>query len=119
MAEEWMTEDQLYCYQMLCDWLGGEHHVPDVKPCGMGVKLSVYGLSTFDGDALTRLVFLAHDRCVRVELCNGGPHRVGLKLHRRHTRVGGMWGRHPTIEEALNQHRARYQSIDDEPEGNV
>lgn len=119
MVEEWMTEDQRYCYQMLCDWLGGEHHVSAVKPCGMGLELSAYGLSPFDDDSPTRLVLHAHDHCVHVELRNGGPCRVGLRLHQRLTRVGGMWGRHPTIEEALNQHRARYQSIDDELEGNV
>jgi hypothetical protein len=110
----WMTKDQQHCYQMLCDWLGGAHHVPQVKPCGLGIKVCVFanGLSTFDFHLLTKLVFFAHDRCVRVELANGGPWRIGVKLHRRHTREGCVGERHPTMEEALQKHRQNWQTVD-------
>jgi hypothetical protein len=109
----WMSLDQLYCYKMLCDWLCGAHNVPQVKPCGLGLRVSVFasGLSTFDFDLLTRLVFLAHDRCVRVELANSGPSRIGVKLHRRHTREGCVVERHPTMEEALQKHRQSWPAI--------
>jgi hypothetical protein len=119
MAEEWMTEDQRYCYQMLCDWLGGKHNVPAVKPCGMGIKVCVHSgnLSTFDDHRLTSLVFFAHDRCVRAELCNGGPSRVGVKLHRRKNREGCVMDRHPTIEQALTQHRMGWRVVHHELEG--
>jgi hypothetical protein len=108
--EQWMTEDQRYCYEMLCDWLCGAHHVPIVKPFGTGIKVSVYScrLSTYDFDQLTRLVLLAHDRCVRVELANGGPSRTGVILHRRHAREGCISQQHPTIEKALARHRKRF-----------
>lgn len=110
MTDQWMTEDQRYCYEMLCDWLCGAHHVPTVKPFGRGIKVSVWSsrLSTFDFDQLTRLVLLAHDRCVRVELANGGPWRTGVVLHRRYAREGCIIQRHPTIEEALTLHRRRW-----------
>ena len=110
MDYKWMSEDQVYCYEMLCDWLGGSHHVPNIKPFGLGIKCSVYStyLSTFDFDRLTKLVFLAHDRCIRVEMCNGGPCRTSIALHRRHTRVGGTFDRHPTVEQALTSHREQW-----------
>jgi hypothetical protein len=105
MAEQWMTESQRYCLSLLNDWIGA-HNVPFVKPCGNGIKVSVSaGLSTFDSDNLTRLVLLAHDRCVRIELAQGGPYRIGIKLHRRYTRKGGFFDRHPTIEQAIEAHR--------------
>lgn len=104
---KWMTEDQLYCYEMVCDWLCGAHHVPTVKSFGTGIRVSVpsSSLSTFDRDRLTSLVLLAHDRCVRVELGNGGPWRTSVILHRRPAREGCINQRHPTIEEALTLHR--------------
>jgi len=110
MTYQWMTEDQCYCYEMLCDWLSGAHHVPTVKPFGSGIKVSVNScaLSTFDFDLLTTLVLLAHDRCVRAELTNGGPGRTGVVLHRRHARKGITWQRHPTMETALDLHRRRW-----------
>ena len=110
MTYQWMTEDQNYCYEMLCDWLSGAHHVPTVKSYGMGIKVSVYSgrLSTFDFDQLTTLVLLAHDRCVRVELANGGPSRTGVILHRRRAREGCTSQRHPTIETALMLHRRHW-----------
>ena len=113
----WMSLDQLYCYKMLCDWLDGAHHVPQVKPCGSGIKVCVFAnrLSTFDFHLLTKLVFFAHDRCVRVELASGGPCDIGVRLHRRHTREGWMGERHPTMEEALQKHRQNWQTFDPIP----
>ena len=113
MTSQWMTEDQRYCYEMLCDWLCGAHHVPTVSPFGRGIKVCVPSgkLSTFDFDLLTTLVLLAHDRCVRVELGNGGPYRTGVILHRRHAREGCMSQRHPTIETALLLHRLTFTAF--------
>jgi hypothetical protein len=65
------------------------------------------GLSTFDFDYLTRLVVLAHDRCVRVAIVSSAPRRLGLTLHRRAGREGAMHERHPTIEEAVERMRPR------------
>lgn len=89
----------------------GRHHIPsEVKPFGRGWKVNArFGaLSTFDFDDLTRLVFLAHDRCVRVEIVQGGPGRVGIAIWKRHCREGDFCERHPTIERALAAWRERY-----------
>ena len=83
---------------------GGKHHIPrgGVKDFGCGFSVNHYGdLSTFDFDKLTRLVFLAHDRCIRVEVSNSGPRMVKISIWKRHGREGDMWYRHPTIEQAL------------------
>jgi hypothetical protein len=80
----------------------GEHHFPGkIKPFGEGWSMSHFGsMATFDGDELTRLVLLAHSRCVRVELSNGGPNRLRIAIWGRQ-REGRMYERHPTIEQAL------------------
>jgi hypothetical protein len=90
---------------------GGKHHIPgDVKEFGRGWKVNAYGgwLSTFDFNNLTRLVMLAHDRCVRVEIMQGGPGRVGIGIWQRRTRTGDMTERHPTMEQALADWRKHY-----------
>ena len=104
-----MTPDQLECWELVCDWQFGEHHGPRyVYEWGKGIKFSMYdGLSTFDFDYLTRLVFLAHDRCIRAEIIASSPGRVGIVLHKRHTRDGGIAARHPTAEQALAAHRIK------------
>ena len=87
----------------------GRHHIPEsgVKECGFGWRVSHYGtLSTFDFDALTRLVFMAHDRCVRVEIGQSGPWRLKIMIHKRR-RVGDMQERHPTIDDALIRWRGK------------
>ena len=108
-SEQWeMSADQRFCFDLLADCFGGAHHVPhNVRKCGYGIRVSVGSgqLSTFDFDRLTRLVFLAHDRCVRVEITSSGPGRVGIALHRRHTRDGCMGQRHPTLDGAIALHR--------------
>lgn len=85
----------------------GKHHIPrgGVRPFGNGFSVNHIGdLSTFDFDKLTRLVFLAHDRCIRVEVSNSGPRMVKISIWKRQ-REGSMWQRHPTMEQALEQWR--------------
>lgn len=80
----------------------GEHHIPGkLKPAGWGWSVTYLGeLASFDFDGLTRLVFLAHDRCVRVSVSSAGPRRVCIMIHPR-AREGGMSQRHPTLEHAI------------------
>ena len=106
--KNWMTDDQWECAQMFADVVGGFHHISGtIKPHGKGIKVSdrAFGWSTFDFDRLTRLVILAHDRMIRVALAQSGPYRVGFELYKRHTRVGSMSVRHPTLEQAMVSHR--------------
>lgn len=96
----------------------GEHHIPgDIKPFGRGWKVNAYSgqLATFDFDNLTQLVFLAHDKCVRVEICQGGPGRVGVCIWKRHGRSGETWKRHPTLFTAVANWRMKHVAPADCP----
>lgn len=69
-------------------------------------------LATFDVPQLTRLVFLAHDYCVRVDVQPASPRYFRLVFHRRQ-RNGSIFERHPTIEQAVSDWR-RHHTVDDE-----
>jgi len=104
----WMDEDQLACYQFLCDTMGGAHHVPPVYEHGAGISCSVHeGISTFDYNQLTRLVIGCHDRAIRLEIRASGPRLLRLGLWQRQ-RDGSMYERHPTIEEAIKCYRQQH-----------
>lgn len=70
------------------------------------ITVNIYGgMGTYDDDLLTRLVLLAHDMCIRVEI---QPNMKYLKLvfHPRQ-REGGISDGHPTLEKhvaGLRQH---------------
>lgn len=85
---------------------GGEHHFPSkLKPHGYGWSMGQFGsLATFDDDGLTRLVLLAHERCIRVQIEQGGPNRLRIAIYKRE-REGRMYERHPTIEQAIEKFR--------------
>ena len=105
-----MTEAQRACFDLLCDVFHGEHHAPErIYAFGRGIKCNAesHRLSTFDFDYLTRLVVLAHDACVRVEVVSSGPGRIGLVLHKRAGRTGSSYDRHPTMEEAIERVRPK------------
>lgn len=98
-----MTPAQVECFDLLCDVFHGEHHAPEVRAFGRGIRGSVYAgqMATYDFNYLTRLVILAHDRCIRAELVAGAPGRVGVALFKRHGRPGDIMSSHPTIEKAI------------------
>lgn len=82
---------------------GGEHHIPGhaVIPVGVGgyyVDSSI-PMATYDGRMLTNLVFLAHERAVRVEIspCRGSRLRISIW---KRVRSGEYYERHPTLEDA-------------------
>jgi hypothetical protein len=107
----WMSDGQWACALLVADVMGGFHHCHEIREYGAGVATSFYGgnLATFDSDRLTRLVFLAHDRCVRVEMAASSPGRVRVALHHRGgRREGAIHERHPTLEQALEMHRRYY-----------
>lgn len=90
----------------------GKHHIPagGIKPFGQGWSVNHYAeIATFDFNALTRLVFLAHDKCIRVSIMQGGPGAIKIVLHKRSSRSGSMFGRHPTIEYALSIWRDKHE----------
>lgn len=73
---------------------------------GGGVRFKLrQSLATYDFDHLTRLVALAHDECIRVEIDALAPHTLAIAMHQRHGRDGSMCERHPTIERAIKEWR--------------
>lgn len=67
------------------------------------INLTIIGQcwATWDFDTLTRLVLLAHDQCIRIDLDAAAPRIMRLRFHPR-LRTGPIHRRHPTIEEAVH-----------------
>lgn len=108
--QDWMSDDQFECAKMLRDLFGGWHHIDGpIKQFGDGVQhnASPNWFSTFDFNLLTRLVFMAHDRCIRASVDPSGPGLIKVTLFKRHTREGSMSQRHPTLDEAIQIYRSR------------
>lgn len=93
------TEDQKYCIEALAQFALGHHHLPEIHEFGTGVCINHCGdLSTFDFNALTRLVVIAHAFAIRFEIGNGGPNRVKIIAHRRkHDEKARIYDRHPDL----------------------
>lgn len=105
----WMSDDQFECYKMLADLFGGDHHIyGPVKSFGEGIEHNTHqDFSTFDFDYMTSAVVMAHDRMIRFSILPSGPGLIRLVFHKRHSRDGDSYKRHPTIEEATNKIRKR------------
>ncbi len=90
--------------EFFIEFFHGEHHFPStMKPFGSGWCInSKRNLSTYDGDDLTRLVFMAHNHAFRVELQSAGIAGIKIIIHKRQ-REGRLFERHPTIEQAIQR----------------
>ena len=77
------------------DW-ANDHHIILI--------LGWQGLSTYDMNELTRLVFLCHDYMLRCSISGTGPKYIEMMFHQRQ-REGDLYQRHPTIEQALEDYR--------------
>lgn len=109
--------------RLLAEWVGGAHHLPQEAMKKVDWQNQRYvvvkadssltggGLSTFDFTDLTRLVFLAHDHCIRVDIRPLNPQLLALTLHPRNSRDGGMTARHPTLEKAVADWQGRSRTI--------
>jgi len=86
----------------------GLHHCPSIRPFGGGWCVNHYGdLSTYDFDGLSRLVFLAHDMCMRASVLSSGPRMVKVAVWKRDRRNGSFSEKHPRIETALAKWREK------------
>lgn len=111
-TQSWMQNNKLayspfglLVAQMLGDLLGGIYHMDTKEVRRIDWANTKYievrwdrELATFDGDLLTRLVFLAHKHCVRISISPRSNQYLTMMFHPRN-REGGMWERHPTIDE--------------------
>lgn len=89
---------------MLADLVNGFHHLFG-KITGDGRKdqvrcvLEAHNcLATYDYRDLTRLVVMAHDRCIRAEIQPARGNALTIILSKR-SREGGQSDYHPTLEE--------------------
>lgn len=104
--QKWMSDAQYDCALMFADCVRGFHHIEGkVRPWGEGITVGCNASrwATIDFDLLTRLVLMAHERCIRVALKQSGPRMVGFTLFKR-KREGRVYDRHPTIYEAIETH---------------
>jgi len=109
--QSWMNDEQWECAQFLADFYGGWHHVhgkvKDASPTGIHINTRhISQFATYDFDGLTRLVVMAHDRAIRVQVGPSGPGMLELMFHKR-TREGDSFRRHPTLEDAISRLRGQ------------
>jgi hypothetical protein len=112
-APDTLTDFQAKVMDILGMVYGGIYNAPiawdAVQWCGwggdaIGVPVGDRDLATFDGSALTRLVFLCHEARIRCEVRVNGPRGFLLAFWQR-VAEGGTATRHPNIEEAVTAFR--------------
>lgn len=91
-------------FEFFSDFFFGDHHFPsEMKEWGNGWSMAVtQSISTYDFNHLTRLVLMAHDRCIRVEISPRGMNRMLIIIHKRVRGKESMSKVHPTMEEAIH-----------------
>jgi len=107
--EEWMNDNQIRCYNFLCDMFGGSHHVHEkVHPvCDFGIKINTQrDFATYDFNLMTQIVIMAHKRAIRVEFSGSGPNMVKLTITaRQHDKESKLsyYERHPSLEDLITK----------------
>lgn len=139
------NDDQMRCVQTLLA-MSAWHRLPFVAPVADSVTLFSHGvtvllagsISTFDMSELSRLVFAAHDNCVRVEMtgwssaCEDDDQSAAIRKHvaddleyddpdeivvaalkitftARSPESESNYDRHPTLEQAIDTWRRQPQ----------
>ncbi len=88
----------------------GEHHIPGyaegIKPCGLGWQVNHDRgcMSTYDFSNLTKLVVMAHDMCIRVQVAAVRNGIIQIAIHKR-SREGNIMHAHPTLEQNISELR--------------
>lgn len=99
--EKPFTEEQATAFFA---WVfGGKHHIPGkLKKYGLGWAVCcARDLATWDQDYLTRLVFAAHDACIRLAIEGASPQYVRICIWKRKGREGSVYARHPALMSAV------------------
>lgn len=102
--EQW-NDDKQRCWQLLADWSLGEHHMGKVTHWGRGLRMTrLCEVATFDGDDMTRLVLIAHQRQCRVAVSPAGRCTLAIEAHPRKPE-GSLYERHPGLSDLEEQCR--------------
>ena len=80
------------------------------EPDYIRVTLPAGSIATVDADVLTRIVVLAHDRMLRVDLAAIAHDYISLLFHQRHVREGAISQLCPTLEDHTKALREGYAS---------
>jgi len=102
--------------ELLGVWLAGIYHYHGAAKLDWSNDAwfelrSHQALSTFDNQSLTRLVFLAHDLALRVEISPLSHQNLMIRIHPREHGPAEFHKRHPTIEQALAAWRERTMPV--------
>lgn len=103
------SEVQLKLIEFLSWVTRGTHRFNGkVDSCGNGVNLTRPNSSefaTYDADMLTRLVLLAHESHVRVEITGAAFGYIRIHAHQRSPKAEGdhVWDRHPGLDELIER----------------
>lgn len=96
------------------EFYGGEHHIPGkIHEFGQGwmIKHDRGDLATYDFNGLTRLVFMAHQKCLRVSIMPLNFSTIKLIVHKRE-KEGGMTEKHPTLSDAIKSYNEKREPKD-------
>jgi hypothetical protein len=69
-------------------------------------------MATYDENSLTRLIVLAHDRMIRVEIKGAAPNCLRLMFHQRKSREGRLYDRMPELETHIETIRNHYKETE-------
>lgn len=122
---DWMDDEQWRCAQVAAEWKYGFHHLSNLKRCGPGIKIDELGgdIATFDFNEMTRLVVLAHDRCVRAAISKEEREEnfegnfftqtyLIVTFHPRSRDGDRMGQRHPDLESHIGEIRKLMENTD-------
>lgn len=101
---------------LLGEWQRGIYHMEHSKlykanwESNQWIEVSMWcsGMSTYDFDDLTRLVFLAHEMALRVQLEPSAHHHVKLIFHPRSNDSDKRYMWHPNLDEAVTLFRQTF-----------
>ena len=93
------TVDQKHCWDLIDAWIG-THNVKKIFECGKGLEFcTFYGLATHDMGNMTKLVLLAHQYRVRVEVSGAAPNYLRIRLHARDPNKRTTTEGHPGLDD--------------------
>jgi len=105
------TPNKQRCYDLLLEFVGGEHHLGKLSHLGDGLRMTTWReLATFDSGYLTWLVVLAHKHCCRVAIDSAGPRRLAIQVWARNAE-GSLMTRHPSLSDLIEQCRGQAADI--------